>query len=399
MNEPIVDQRSDTVTRSTEAMPRSVATARLGDDVIGCDPTVERLQELAADMLGKEAALFVASGTMGNRVCLLTHCRSGDDVVLGEPRQPGRTPGMPAEPRAFFSGLFCPLAALGLLLLASGKAEAQALGLIGQDPLPGAEEARDLVRRSYEAEVIELRSGDEGLEPRQGPEPGRVLREVELARVAGQDALAEELELQIRKAQIRWVALGGGLAAVGLGLLVGAAMVEEPEVHEPPRCRYSPCAVAWDSDLQYQRARQSLDEQSDKHRVRLGLGFSGGVLGLAGAVVLALATQATGGPQLSPDRKRELADLHNRALARKLGLPHPPASEAGSHARERHPADREPPGGQLPGPGLGPPDPPQSPAGPGSPRPPAPEPAPSSGPGWIFLPAPGVGGMGWVLRF
>ncbi|MCH8890684.1 MAG: hypothetical protein IH827_06375, partial [Myxococcales bacterium] len=60
-----IDLRSDTVTRPTEAMRRAMASAEVGDDVYGEDPTVNRLQEVAAELTGKEAALFVTSGTMG----------------------------------------------------------------------------------------------------------------------------------------------------------------------------------------------------------------------------------------------------------------------------------------------------------------------------------------------
>jgi threonine aldolase len=78
-----IDLRSDTVTLPTEAMRRAMYEAEVGDDVWGEDPTVKRLQELAAERMGKEAALFVASGTMGNLVSLLAHCRRGDEVILG----------------------------------------------------------------------------------------------------------------------------------------------------------------------------------------------------------------------------------------------------------------------------------------------------------------------------
>lgn len=77
----LIDLRSDTVTRPTEAMRRSMAEAEVGDDVYGEDPTISRLQELAADMLGKEAALFVTSGTQGNQVAIATHARSGEEVI------------------------------------------------------------------------------------------------------------------------------------------------------------------------------------------------------------------------------------------------------------------------------------------------------------------------------
>lgn len=79
-----IDLRSDTVTLPTPAMRQAMATAELGDDVYGEDPTVNRLEALAAEMLGKEAAVFVPSGTMGNLVCLLTHCRRGDEAIMGD---------------------------------------------------------------------------------------------------------------------------------------------------------------------------------------------------------------------------------------------------------------------------------------------------------------------------
>lgn len=78
-----VDLRSDTVTLPTEEMRAAMAQAEVGDDVYGEDPTVNRLQELSAEMLGKEAGLFVPSGTMGNLVAILAHCGRGDEVILG----------------------------------------------------------------------------------------------------------------------------------------------------------------------------------------------------------------------------------------------------------------------------------------------------------------------------
>ncbi|MFB0520173.1 MAG: low-specificity L-threonine aldolase [Desulfatiglandales bacterium] len=80
----IVDLRSDTITQPTPAMRRAMAEARVGDDVLGEDPTVKQLEEMAAERLGKEAALFVASGTMGNLVSLLVHCHRGDEFILGD---------------------------------------------------------------------------------------------------------------------------------------------------------------------------------------------------------------------------------------------------------------------------------------------------------------------------
>jgi len=79
-----IDLRSDTVTQPTEAMRRAMAKAELGDDVFGEDPTVGRLEALAAEMTGKEAALLVPSGTMANLISLLTHCGRGDEVILGD---------------------------------------------------------------------------------------------------------------------------------------------------------------------------------------------------------------------------------------------------------------------------------------------------------------------------
>ena len=77
----IVDLRSDTVTLPTAAMLRAMATAELGDDVYREDPTVRRLEEMAAERVGKEAALFVPSGTMGNGIAVLTHTGRGDEVI------------------------------------------------------------------------------------------------------------------------------------------------------------------------------------------------------------------------------------------------------------------------------------------------------------------------------
>ena len=78
-----IDLRSDTVTLPTPAMREAIYRAEVGDDVYGEDPTVNRLEAMAAERMGKEAALFVASGTMGNLVSLLTHCGRGDEVILG----------------------------------------------------------------------------------------------------------------------------------------------------------------------------------------------------------------------------------------------------------------------------------------------------------------------------
>jgi threonine aldolase len=77
------DLRSDTVTQPTPAMREAMYKAQVGDDVYGEDPTVNQLQELAAHITGKEAALFVPTGTMGNLASILAHCQRGDEVMLG----------------------------------------------------------------------------------------------------------------------------------------------------------------------------------------------------------------------------------------------------------------------------------------------------------------------------
>jgi threonine aldolase len=79
----IVDLRSDTVTHPTPTMRQAMATADVGDDVLGEDPTINRLQTLAAQKMGKEAGLFVPSGTMGNLAAVLAHCGRGDEAVMG----------------------------------------------------------------------------------------------------------------------------------------------------------------------------------------------------------------------------------------------------------------------------------------------------------------------------
>ena len=81
---PVVDLRSDTVTKPTPAMRAFMATAPVGDDVFGDDPSVNALQEKIAAMLGKEAALYVASGTQSNLVAIMSHCGRGDEYIVGQ---------------------------------------------------------------------------------------------------------------------------------------------------------------------------------------------------------------------------------------------------------------------------------------------------------------------------
>ncbi|MCF8178118.1 MAG: low-specificity L-threonine aldolase [Sulfuritalea sp.] len=78
------DFRSDTVTQPSPAMKQAMMEAPLGDDVFGDDPTVNRLQDLVANMLGFEAALFAASGTQTNLIALMTHCQRGDEAIVGQ---------------------------------------------------------------------------------------------------------------------------------------------------------------------------------------------------------------------------------------------------------------------------------------------------------------------------
>lgn len=79
----LIDLRSDTVTLPTDAMREAMKSAKVGDDILGEDPTVQRLERVAADMLGKEAGLFVVSGTMGNQVAVMAWTQRGDEVILG----------------------------------------------------------------------------------------------------------------------------------------------------------------------------------------------------------------------------------------------------------------------------------------------------------------------------
>jgi threonine aldolase len=78
----VIDLRSDTVTRPGQAMRQAMATAEVDDDVIDIDPTVARLQAMIAERLGKEAALYVPSGTMANQIAVRVHCRPGDEILM-----------------------------------------------------------------------------------------------------------------------------------------------------------------------------------------------------------------------------------------------------------------------------------------------------------------------------
>src|ERR1043165_1507021 len=84
MAEPVIDLRSDTVTKPSPSRRRAMAEAEVGDDVFIEDPTVNRLQERAAEVFRREAALFVPSGTMGNLTCILAQTRPGQEVICEE---------------------------------------------------------------------------------------------------------------------------------------------------------------------------------------------------------------------------------------------------------------------------------------------------------------------------
>src|SRR5215831_6601470 len=84
MPESYIDLRSDTVTRPTPGMRAAMSAAEVGDDVYGEDPTVNALQDRVAALLGKEAALFVPTGSMANQVALKAHTQPGDDVIIGQ---------------------------------------------------------------------------------------------------------------------------------------------------------------------------------------------------------------------------------------------------------------------------------------------------------------------------
>ncbi len=83
-SEPFVDLRSDTVTKPTPEMRRAMAEAEVGDDVYGEDPTINRLEQRAAEIFGREAAIFVPSGTMGNQIAIKIHTRPGQEVICEE---------------------------------------------------------------------------------------------------------------------------------------------------------------------------------------------------------------------------------------------------------------------------------------------------------------------------
>ena len=94
----MIDLRSDTVTKPTDAMRKAMACAEVGDDVYGEDPTVNRLQEMAAAMFGKKTALFVPSGTMGNQLAIRLHTQPGQEVIVESKAFPSNRAARPGFP-------------------------------------------------------------------------------------------------------------------------------------------------------------------------------------------------------------------------------------------------------------------------------------------------------------
>src|SRR5699024_12451730 len=78
----MIDLRSDTVTKPTDEMRQAALEAEVGDDVYNEDPAILELESMSATMLGKEAAMFVPTGTQGNQSAVLTHCRQGEEIIL-----------------------------------------------------------------------------------------------------------------------------------------------------------------------------------------------------------------------------------------------------------------------------------------------------------------------------
>lgn len=121
----LVDLRSDTVTRPTDAMRQSMANAEVGDDVFGDDPTVRRLEECTAQLLGKESALFVPSGHMGNEIAIWVHGRPGREVIVeelshvmtAEGGAPAALGGVTLRPLPSAAGHFDPVRVDGALVL------------------------------------------------------------------------------------------------------------------------------------------------------------------------------------------------------------------------------------------------------------------------------------------
>jgi threonine aldolase len=185
----VLDLRSDTVTRPGPAMREAMARAQVGDDVYGEDPSVNQLQELAAELLGKPAALFVPTGTMANQIALLCHCQRGDEVLTG-------------------AGNHC-------MSYESGAASAWAgvgFTVVGEDGLFDAEQVRAAVKP---VEVHFPRTRAVALENTHNRAGGRVFPQSDVRAIA-EIARANGLAVHIDGARIWNAAVATGLAPAEL---------------------------------------------------------------------------------------------------------------------------------------------------------------------------------------
>lgn len=209
----LIDLRSDTVTRPTAAMRQAMAEAEVGDDVYGEDPTVEALQREVAELLGKEAALFVSSGTLGNQLAISLLTRPGDEVIVGE-----------GAHVAFYESGAAP-ALSGVQLAVAGQG-----GLFGPD---------DLAARVHAADAYYCpRSSLVCLENTHNRAGGKVFPQAEVLRVTAR-ARALGLRLHLDGARLWNAAARSGLSVAelsapfdtvsvcfskGLGAPVGSAL-------------------------------------------------------------------------------------------------------------------------------------------------------------------------------
>jgi threonine aldolase len=154
----LIDLRSDTVTKPSAAMRDAMARAEVGDDVYGEDPTVRRLEERTSDIVGKEAAIFVPSGTMANQIAFLLHTRRGDAVIGGEGTH---SAVLESGAAAAWSGVQFTIAGTG--------------GLFDADDLEHAVEARSIVHARPSLVVVENTHNRAG---------GRVFSHAEVLRIA-----------------------------------------------------------------------------------------------------------------------------------------------------------------------------------------------------------------------
>jgi threonine aldolase len=221
-----IDLRSDTVTRPTPGMREAMARAEVGDDVYGEDPSVRALEERVAALAGKEAALFVPSGTMGNQLAIACHTRRGDEVVIGEG----------AHCAWFESGAAAALS--GVQFAVAGKG-----GLYDADSMDAA--VKPLAYHLPRTSLVAL----ENTHNRAG---GRVFPQAEVVRIA-ERARAKKLAVHVDGARIWNASAATGLSVAellapadtssvcfskGLGAPVGSALVgPKPLIIEAHRLR------------------------------------------------------------------------------------------------------------------------------------------------------------------